>query len=276
VKEKIIIGIHYINIIMKKLILCFLLLLGFGAKAQFFYHPFPPAKADYALNEKAQVKVCNEYKLTGNEKSLSKILEYGNEGLPVVLYEKNIDDNGDSITVATSYYKYTGGRLVQEEVISHEGDGGYTVGYTYNAAGQLLQQIVVQADPPTYTYVYDKSGKIIQATITAEMPDENGNPADMPQGKEAYTYNAKGQLVQATNYSQDNEKQFIHQWQYNTKGQIVKVTGLRSVGEVAYEELLEYGNNNLLSKRTLNRPGGETEIYVYEYCTDCGQSWKKQ
>jgi YD repeat-containing protein len=245
-------------------------------QAQFFYYPFPPAKADYALNEKAQVKICYEYGLSGNEKSLSRTLEYGNEGLPAALYQRGTDDNGDSITVEESYYKYANGRLVQEEVLNHEGDGGYKTVYTYNAAGRLIEKVEVQADPPTYTYVYDKSGRAIKATIKVKMPDENEKLVDVPQGWEEYTYNTKGQLIQATNYTQDNEKMFIFQWQYNAKGQIIKVTGLRPEGDLAFEETLEYGKNNLLAKRTKNSPGEEPEIYVYEYCTDCTQSWKKQ
>ena len=54
---------------MKQLILFILLYTTVTAQAQFFYYPFPPSKPEYALNEKAQVKICYEYKLTGNEKS---------------------------------------------------------------------------------------------------------------------------------------------------------------------------------------------------------------
>lgn len=35
---------------------------------------------------------------------------------------------------------------------------------------------------------------------------------------------------------------------------------------------MEYGKNNLLSKRTENIPDEEAGIYVYEYCTDRWQS----
>lgn len=263
---------------MKTTLLTIILLLS-GAtalKAQFFYYPFPPAKADYALNEKAQVKICYEYILSGNEKSLSRILEYGNEGLPAALYQKGTDDNDDSTTIEETYYKYANGRLVQEEVINYEGDGGYKTVYTYNPNGRLIEKVVVQVDPPTYTYVYDKSGRATKATIKVKMPDENEKPVDVLQGWEEYTYNTKGQLAQATNYTQDNEKMFIFQWQYNAKEQIIKVTGLRPEGDLAFEETLEYNKNNLLAKRTTNKPGEEPEVYVYEYCTDCTQSWKKQ
>lgn len=262
---------------MKTTLLTIILLLS-GAtalKAQFFYYPFPPAKADYTLNEKAQVKICYEYILSGNEKSLSRILEYGNEGLPAALYQKGTDDNGDSTTIEEIYYKYANGRLVQEEVINHEGDGGYKTVYTYNTNGRLIEKVVVQADPPTYTYIYDKSGRATKATIKVKMPDENEKPVDVPQGWEEYTYNTKGQLTQATNYTQDNEKMFTFQWQYNAKGQVIKVTGLRSEGDLAFEETLEYGKNDLLAKRTTNKPDEEPEVYVYEFCTDCTQSWKK-
>jgi hypothetical protein len=134
---------------------------------------------------------------------------------------------------------------------------------------------VLHIDPPTYTYVYNKLGKAIKATIKIKMPDVNGDPIDVPKGREEYTYNPKGQLVQATIYTQENEKMFTYLWQYNTKGQIIKITGLRSEDDLAFEETLEYGKNNLLAKRTINKPSEETEIYVYEYCTNCTQSWMK-
>ncbi|MCO5287494.1 MAG: hypothetical protein M9898_13860 [Chitinophagaceae bacterium] len=254
-----------------------LLLSGTTAlQAQFFYYPFPPTKADYTLNEKAQIKICYEYVLSGNEKSLSRILEYGNEGLPAALYQKGTDDNGDSTTIEEIYYKYANGRLVQEEVINHEGDGGYKTVYTYNTNGRLIEKVVVQADPPTYTYIYDKSGRAIKAAIKVKMPDENENFVDVQQGWVEFNYNAKGQLTQATNYTQDNEKMFIFQWQYNAKVRIIKVTGLRPEGDLVFEETLEYGKNDLLTKRTTHKPDEEPVVYVNEYCTDCTQSWKKQ
>lgn len=260
---------------MKYSILTSLVFLCLQTQAQFFHYPFPPTKADYAKNIAAQVKVGYEYKLTGEEKSLNRILEYGSQGLPVVLYEKGTNHNGDSITVETRYYKYAAGRLIQADVVKHQDGDGYKIGYTYNTAGKLIKKVVVQIDPPTYTYVYDKLGRPIKATIKVRMPDENGKAIDVPHGKDEYTYNTKSQLVQATSYSQENEKQFTVKWQYNNKGQIVKVTGLNSQNELVYEELLEYGNNNLLSKRTEKKPEEETTIYVYEYCTDCKQSWMK-
>lgn len=253
----------------------FLASLCLNASAQFFHYPFPPTKADYAKNIAAQVKIGYEYKLTGDEKSLNRVLEYGSQGLPVVLYEKGTNDNGDSITIATSYYKYAAGKLIQKEVVNHQGDDSYKIGYTYNTAGKLLKKVVVQIDPPTYTYVYDKLGRAIKATIKVRMPDENGKPVDIPRGRYDYKYDTAGKLVQETLYSQDNEKQFTIKWQYNNQGQPIKVIGLDSQDQLVYEELLEYGENHLLSKRTTNKPDEEATVFVYEYCINCKQSWMK-
>ncbi len=247
-------------------------------QAQLFYYPFPPSKPEYALNEKAQVKICKEYKTTGNEKSLSRTLEYGNGGLPTALYETGLRYNGDTGTVITgSYYKYRDGKLTENNTVYHyQGDAGYTIAYAYDASGRLLSKMVTDTDPAIYTYVYDKPGKIARADISLKTPDSNGNTKAMPDGRCEYSYDAKGRLVQETRYTKDDEKQFTYQWEYNSKGQIIKVTGTSAEDQVFYECLTEYGKNNLLSKRTENIPDEETGIYVYEYCTDCTQSLMKQ
>lgn len=261
---------------MKYPILTLLVFLCLQAKAQFFHYPFPPTKADYAKNITAEVKIGYEYKLTSNEKTLNRILEYGASGLPVVLYQKGTNDNGDSVTIAESSYKYSNGKLILETVADLQEGDGYKVGYTYNSTtGKLLKKIIVQIDPPTYTYAYDKLGRAIKATVKVTMPDENGKPFDVPRGRYDYAYNTKGQLVQETHYLQDNEKQFTVKWQYNNKGQIAKITGIDPQGQLVYEQLLEYGKNSLLSKRTVNSPDEEAAIFIYEYCTTCKQSWMK-
>ena len=260
---------------MKQLILCFLLMSGATAlQAQFFYYPFPPAKADYALNEKAQVKICYEYQIKANEKLLSRRLEYGNEGSPTALYQTGLHYNGDTNTVITgSYYKYKNGKLTENNTVYHyQGDAGYTIAYTYDASGRLLSKMITGTDPAIYIYVYDKPGKIIRANISLKTPDSNGNTKAIPDGRCEYSYDAKGRLVQETRYTKDDEKQFTYQWEYNSKGQIIKVTGTSAEDQVFYECLTEYGKNNLLSKRTENIPDEETGIYMYEYCTNCRQS----
>ncbi len=259
---------------MKYLLISFLFFLCLNTNAQFFRCPFPPTKADYIKNATAQVKICKEYKLIDNEKLLNRVLEYGSLGLPVVLYEKGKNDNGDSITISERYYKYSDGRLVQEDVLNYHNDS-YKIGYTYNKLGKLLKKVVVEIDPPTYNYVYDKLGKIIKATVKIRMPDSNGKPVDVPNGRYDYVYNTKSQLVQEIHYSRDNVKQFTVKWQYNNKGLVTKVAGFDSQNQLVYEEWLEYGQNNLLLKRTENKPEEETAIFLYEYCTTCKQSWMK-
>lgn len=263
---------------MKQLKLFFLMLSGtIALQAQFFYYPFPPSKQDYVRNEKAKVKICNEYQLTGSEKSLSRTLEYGNEGFPAALYETGLRYDGNTDTIITGdYYKYKDEKLTEDNMVYHyQGDTGYKIVYDYDTSGKLLSEIIVDIDPAAYIYKYDKSGKIIRADISVRMPDNDGNPVDIPNGRNEYSYNRKGLLIQETQYTKDNEKQFIVKWEYNSKGQIIKVSGISAENQSAYEELLEYGENGLLSKRTMNKPDEETEIYVYEYCTDCKQSWKE-
>jgi len=257
---------------MKYTIIPLLVFLCLSADAQFFHYPFPPTKADYAKNAAAQVKICYEYMIVYDQKTLNRVLEYGAAGLPVVLYEKGTNTAGDSTTISENSYKYSNGRLVMESVTNYVSEEAYKIYYTYNAAGKLLKKMVVEIDPSTYTYVYDKLGRAVKATIKVRMPEETGKPVDVPRGRYDYTYNIKGQLVQQTHYSQDNEKQFTAKWEYNNKGQIVKITSYAH-GELVYEELLEYGSNNLLSKRTENKPQEATTVFVYEYCTTCKQSW---
>lgn len=259
---------------MKSLLTYALLFLCLNANAQFFHYPFPPTKADYTKNTAAQVKIGYEYMLAFGEKTLNRVLEYGVQGLPMVLYEKGINANGDSTNISETSYKYTNGRLSLESVVNHVSEETYKIAYTYNPQGKLLKKSIIEIDPSTYTYVYDKLGKAIKAIIKVRMPDENGKPVDVPRGSYHYAYNTKGQLMQETHYSQENEKQFITKWQYNAKGQIIKITGY-AYGELAYEELLEYGNNGLLSKRTENKPQEATTVYLYEYCSNCKQSWMK-
>ncbi|MCB0708413.1 MAG: hypothetical protein KDC15_03360 [Chitinophagaceae bacterium] len=260
---------------MKILFTIILLLSGATAlRAQFFYYPIPPAMADYTPNKKAHVKKCYEYKLRGNEKALSRMLEYGNGGLPTALYETGLRYNGDTGTVITgSNNKYKDGKLIENNMVYHyQSDAGYTIVYTYDDSGRLYGKMVTDTDTAIYTYVYDKSGKIIRAEISLKTPDSKANTKALPDGRCEYSYNAKDMLVQETSYTKDDEKQFTYQWEYNSEGQIIKVTGTSAEEQVFYECLMEYGKNNLLSKRTENIPGEETGIYVYEYCTDCRQS----
>lgn len=259
---------------MKSLLTSVLIFSCLNLNAQFYHYPFPPTKADYAKNAAAQVKICQEYMIAFNEKTLNRTLEYGTQGLPIALYEKGTNANGDSTTIAEIGYKYANGRLTLENVNNHVSEENYKVSYTYNNQGKLLKKSIIEIDPSTYTYVYNKLGKVIKANIKVRMPDKNGKPVDVPRGWHDYTYNAKGQLVQETHYSQEKEKQFVTNWQYNIKGQIVKITGYAH-GELVYEELLEYASNGLLSKRTEIKPQEAATIYLYEYCTNCKQSWMK-
>lgn len=259
---------------MKYLVFLCFCLVTFTVKAQFFYWPFPPTKADYVLNETAKVKICNEYRFISSEKQLTRILEYGAAGLPVVLYRKDINENGEAVNVSETSYKYLNMRLVQ--TTSKEEEDGYKVVYDYDITGKLLRKTVIHIDPPTYTYVHDKSGKPIKATIKVTMPDEQGKAVELPQGRYNYEYDARGRLVRETNFSQHDEKLFSVKWEYNNKNQVVKVIGLDADDQPMYEQVLEYGKNGLLAKRTENRPDEEDSIiFMYEYCTDCRQSWMR-
>lgn len=212
--------------------------------------------------------------LAFGEKTLNRVLEYGTQGLPVVLHEKGTNSAGDSTTIAEISYKYANGRLNLVNVTNHLSEETYKIAYTYSSNGKLIKKTIIEIDPSTYTYVYDKLGKAIKANIKVRMPDENGKPIDVPRGRYDYAYNTKGQVIQETHYSQENEKQFITKWAYNNKGQIAKITGYAH-GELTYEEVLDYGTNGLLAKRTENKPQEATTIYLYEYCTNCKQSWMK-
>lgn len=259
---------------MKYIIASFLVLVSLNINAQFSYYPFPPTKTDYAKNAAAQIKVCKEYMVSFNEKILNKVLEYGSEGLPVVLYEKGINDNSDSTTIEEIDYKYTNGKLILENVTNYVSQESYKVSYTYSKTGQLLKKKIIEIDPTTYSYVYDKLGRAVKATISVRMPDENGKAFDFNRGRSDFMYNTKGKVIEQIDYSKDNEKQFVFKWQYNNKGQVIKITRYQH-GELVSEEVLEYQSNGLLLKRIENKPKEEPTVFLYEYCTNCKQSWMK-
>ena len=76
---------------MKEIIIAVAMTFSLNCQAQFYDYPFPPSKTEYKLIEKSGVKICYEYKVEGEIRVLTNVLEYGARGLPAVLYEKGAE-----------------------------------------------------------------------------------------------------------------------------------------------------------------------------------------
>lgn len=271
---------------MQKYLIYALMLLSIKATAQFYYYPLPPGKEDYKRNELAGVKICYEYKLESGEKLLNSILEYGSRGLPAVLFEKGIDENGDSITISEIAYKYNT-NLTLNAVTTDDFESGSrsTAVYTYDKNGRLIKKEIASIDPPTYTYKYNPKGQLAEVNISVEIPsyDDEGNPTgksfQKPQTKLVYKYNAQNRIAEELYFLADENNSFSKtanariRWKYNPQNLATEITAFDSEEAVTLLVNLEYNKSGLLSKQVRKMPGEDEEIYIYEYCKDCKQSW---
>jgi hypothetical protein len=272
---------------MYKLILILFTAASMHLQAQFYYYPFPPGKNEYKKNEVAGIKICYEYKMDNGEKYLTSILEYGSMGLPVVWYEKGVSDEGDSLTFSETTYKYNQNQGIELMTTDdYEEDMRFNTLFTYDARGRLMKKELTGIDPPTYTYNYDKKGRIEKAIITIKLPtyDEDGEPTgksfNKPQTRLEFKYDTKNRLIEEWIFSLQEQEDTTTpmsktKWKYNDKGQIIKVIDLDAEGKVHFEQEMEYNAKGLLSKVIKKTYDNEREEYVYEYCTDCVPSWMK-
>lgn len=269
----------------KVFVFLFFLFTTLNSQAQFYYYPFTPTKNDSKIIEKENVKIGYEYKIEEGNKILTKVLEYGSMGLPAVLFEKGVDMNGDSATIIETTYKYS--NLLKLEVATFkdfEENETTTTRYLYDSKGKLIEKIIATIDPLTYKYSFDASGNITKATVTARMPAQdkdgeyNGKAFDKPMDKYLYKYDSKKRLTEEWHfYSEDGSPQstpsYKYKWSYNDKNQIISINLIDIDDEIIFTQQLKYNEKGLLSKTTILKKDGEKEEYLYEYCTDCKQSW---
>lgn len=271
---------------MRKILLCLCIFMYTTTQAQFYYFPFPPTAKEYKLIENSGAKICYEYVLDNGQKQLSHVLEYGSLGLPVMLYEKSTNMDGDSITSVETTYKYKDLQLIAEIINDKEYDEETDIGYTYDDKNRLIKKLIASIDPATYTFKYDSKGRISEQLIDTKMPevDSAGDPTDKsfdkPSSKSTFIYDGDNRLVEEWIYTLEDESAnngdpFLKvKWYYNDKGQINKITNEDHTGEVNFIMELFYNDKGLLSKKTEEYKIDEVKIeYSYEYCNDCQQSW---
>lgn len=264
-------------------VLCFLSLKAFVC-AQFIYNPFPFKQSDFEKINQHKYTKCLVYKLEGEEKYLQKVAEYGNQGLLADLYEIGFDENGDSVKISEAVYKYDEkGRLIQISETSMDNDD-YLAVFTYNKKGKLIKKQALVIDPPTYSYNYDKKGRVTEAMITQLFPalDEDGNwtekTVEVLTYKYKFTYNDLGQLIGQSVYRVSNENEEFeskHVWEYDQQGRVVAYS-LENSEKMALSKLkYEYNEEGLLSRSVFSDDfEAPEEVLVYEYNHEI-QSWMK-
>lgn len=271
---------------MTKLFTALFLFLFIQVNAQFYYYPLPRPGKEYKRFETAGVKICYEYKVSEGEKYLNSILEFGSKGLPAVWYEKGTNDNGDSITISETTFKYNPDLTLQSTTTDDVESGSSTTLFTYNKNQQLIKKEYASIDPPTYTYRYNTNGQLAEIKVSIKIPDydEEGNPTgksfNRPQSKMIYKYDKQNRIIEEWYYTAGDNGEFSQspgyktKWSYNSENMVSKIDQIDSEGDIISSSALEYNKSGLLIS-LLKKSGDEEERYQYEYCTECKQSWMK-
>lgn len=270
---------------MKKKLPFLFLILPFIAWAQFDSNPLFIDKNTYLINEKAGIKIGKEYLVQDDVKSLRRMLEYGSKGLPVILYEYEEGADSESSPISQTSFKYNPlGKLAQKTIESTE-DDGYKVYYTYDKSGKLIKNESVEIDPPTTIYKYEAGGKILSASTTRKMPSYDkdgeftGKSFDKPYANYIYKTNENGKIIEEKYFWLDSENPkapyYTNKFEYNKANQLMKKTNLNGDLVINFTESFFYNDKGLLIKKIDTNAEGTTNVYIYEYCTDCVQSWLK-
>lgn len=271
---------------MQKILLAFSFAIFFtNAKAQWVPQPKPLHKKDFTTIAAKKYTMAFEYKLEDGANRLASVVEYDAQGLPAALYIKGTNDNGDSATIEETIYKFDGiGRLIKESNSDIEEGESWDKVYYYSKNDRLIKTASIHIDPATTTYTYDGKGKVIKTYTTVRMAavDEAGNATaktiDVPNERKTFTYDKAGRLTEETVYylrNEDGDKKWSYKTRrtYNAKNQLVKFERINEEGAVYTTETYEYNADGLLTKRTEKRDDEPLETFVYEYCTNCKQSW---
>ena len=251
--------------------------------AQFIYSPFPLSQTDFAKINQLKYTKCLVFKIENGEKYLVKEAEYGNMGLLSNIYEKGTNDNGDSINISETVYKYDGkGKLTRITNVDEE-SGEVITSFTYDPGGRLTIKRVVTIDPPTYSYKYDSKGRISEARVTQLMPgmDSEGNftgkSIEVPALRQIFKYNIKGQLAEESVYNIRNKEpefEYKYVWVYDGQGRVIEYKRTDADGNTLNKSRFEYNREGLLSKSVESNDDDVTEeVFLYEYNRE-KQSWK--
>jgi len=266
---------------MKPLLCLLVSLLSIRAIAQFPYHPLPWKQSDFKTIKQKGYTVLKVYAVSGEEKNLATIIEYGSDGLMATQMEKGTNDAGDSITTSETSYRYDGKGRLSGETTADKEYGESLTAYTYDATGKLVKKEIATIDPPTYKYKYNAAGKLSEVFVTQKMAkyeedgEWKGKTFERPSNHYVYKYDAKGRLSEEWDFqngSKEKTPDYKITWTYNNKGQVIKVRRTNSEGTEMYVQTYEYNAEGLVSKSTRD-DGIETITYTYEYCKGCKQSW---
>lgn len=187
---------------------------------------------------------------------LKDIYIYNNQGQIQTTYELGTNNDGDPDTSCTTYNTYTTLGYPYRTNIYDKENGEIFELYTYNNAGKLLKEEVASIDPPTYTYIYDATGKVKEVKVTQKMPamDKDGNftgkSFDLYSYRYTYTYNTKGQVTQEKMYLvRQDEKQAssIIKFTYNSSGKTSNITRFNSEGTIMYINDYKYDAKGFLT-----------------------------
>lgn len=270
---------------MRSCLLLAVLVCGISANAQFPYHPLPYKQSDFKKIKEKGYTVLSVYKRNEESKELSTKVEYGNSGLIAAIYEMGTNDDGDSLIMSETYFKFDAkGKLVGKDVKDPDMGEARTV-FTYDAAGRLIKKQTATIDPPTYKYKYDAKGRLMEVNVTQTMPvyDDNGDwqgkTVENPSSRYVYKYDAKGRLAEEWDYDLPIENKtdppsYKMLWSYNDKNQVIMVKRVNSDGTEMNRVSYEYNSDGLII-RSIENQGEDDEIFIYEYCIGCKQSWMK-
>lgn len=256
-------------------------------QAQWYWQPAPLNKKDFSKAAARGYTVAFEYEVVEGEKLLTRVLEFGAQGLPVVLYQKGTNDNGDSINTVETIYKFDGsGRLIRETTLDRTEGSEWSSVYTYAKTEKPVKRVTVSIDPASTMYTYNPAGKLTKTYTTVRMAatDKDGNPTakriDKPQERATFSYDEKGglkeMLVYNLAYPESNGKwNFKMAFTYNNKNQLIKLERINTEGNVYNTESYTYNEDCLLIRASTKREEEPVKTFVYEYCSTCQQSWKQ-
>ncbi len=229
-----------------------------ATKAQFPYTPFPAKPSESIKYKTAGIKTCKRYQVDSVYKDsvLKEIWMYNAMGRVETAYELGTNNDGDPDTSCTTYNTYTTLGYPLRSMIYDKEQGEIISLNTYNAAGKILTKEVATIDPPTYTYIYDATGKIKEVKVTQKLPgmDKDGNftgkPFDLYSYRYTYTYNTKGQVTEEKMYNvRQDDKQFssVLKFTYNTQGNITNITNYNSEKVIMYIKDYKYNTQGFLT-----------------------------
>lgn len=271
----------------KSLFLLTLIFASLFSQAQWYWQQLPVHKKNFTQVAAKNYTVAFEYEVTDGGDVLTRVLEFGAQGLPAVLLTRGTNDNGDSTTVEETIFKFDGlGRLIRETTTDKTEGLEWSNVYTYAKSNQLVKKQTVSIDPATTVFTYDTKGKLTKTYMTVRMAavDKEGNSTgkriDKPQERALFVYDSKGRLKENNVYNlaysnESGEPSFRMVFTYNEKHQLTTLKRLNEEGNVYNTENYEYNNDGLLIKAITKTEEEPAKTFVYRYCSSCKQSWKQ-